>query len=166
MTLALARIDDRFIHGQVSVGWSRKLRADHIILCNDEINGDPWQRRVYSSTVAPPVKVSVVDRSGAAELLSAPAADIGERVILLVGGPVDMLDLVRRGVEIAEVNVGGMHYARDKREMLEFVYVDRTDLTALRRLLSAGVGLCAQQVPGSRTWRIDEQMLAEVEENL
>lgn len=166
MTLALARIDDRFIHGQVSVGWCRKLRADHIILCNDEISADPWQRRVYASTVAPPVKVSVVDRAGAAELLRDGGGTDRERVILLVGDPRDMLDLIRRGLRVDEVNVGGMHYSRGKRELLDFFYVDRSDLAALRGLLGDGVALCAQQVPGSRRWRIDVGMLAEAEESL
>ena len=31
MPLLLARIDDRFIHGQVTVGWCRKLEHDHIV---------------------------------------------------------------------------------------------------------------------------------------
>ena len=32
MNLVLARIDDRFIHGQVTVGWGQRLRPDLILL--------------------------------------------------------------------------------------------------------------------------------------
>ncbi len=164
MPIVLARIDDRFIHGQVSVGWGRRLRPDHIVLCNQEIAADPWQCRVYGSSVTPPVRVSIRDCCGAAALLDEGAEAAGlvdagagerERVILLVGSPADMLALLRRGLRVREVNVGGMHHARGKREMLEFVYVDRGDLNAFRQLLDAGVRLFAQQVPGSRRHEID-----------
>jgi len=165
LDLVLARIDDRFIHGQVSVGWARKLRAERIILCNDAISGDPWQRRIYASAVAPPVEVDVLDRARTAAVL-ADGAPGGDRTILLVGGPADMLDLLDGGMRPAEVNVGGMHYAAGKSEMLEFVYVDRSDLNSFRRLLAAGVSLVAQQVPGGRRWPIDEPMIAAAEERL
>ena len=32
MPVVLARIDDRLIHGQVTVGWSEQLRPDRILL--------------------------------------------------------------------------------------------------------------------------------------
>ena len=37
MPVVLARIDDRLIHGQVTVGWSEQLRPDRILLANNAI---------------------------------------------------------------------------------------------------------------------------------
>ena len=42
MSVALARIDDRMIHGQVTVGWGRQLQPDTILLANNVIASDPW----------------------------------------------------------------------------------------------------------------------------
>ncbi len=167
MPVVLARIDDRFIHGQVTVGWSRKLQPDSIILCNDQIAADPWQSRVYASSVPPQMKVSILDRESTA-LLLAPGGfrDRSENVILLVGSPTDMRDLHRRGLPIDEVNVGGMHYMKGKRELLEFVYVDRRDLMALRALHDDGVRLMAQTVPGVKAIELDGDLLAEMENTL
>ena len=36
MPILLTRIDDRLIHGQVVVGWAQALKADHIVVINDE----------------------------------------------------------------------------------------------------------------------------------
>lgn len=165
MALVLARIDDRFIHGQVIVGWSRRLNPDRIVLCNDRIAGDPWQRRIYASSVPPEMKVSVLDRAEAADLLANGGAG-AEDVILLVGSPADMCDLQRRGLEFGEVNVGGMHYDKGKSELLDFVYVDRADLNDLRELLDAGVRLTAQTVPGGRAVRLDAASLDAMEARL
>ncbi len=167
MPLVLARIDDRFIHGQVIVGWSRKLRPDRIILCNDRIAADPWQSRVYASSVPPEMQVSVLDREATVRLLSDDnGAANGEDVILLVGSPADMRDLHDRGLALGEVNVGGMHYVKGKSELLEFVYVDRGDLNAMRALDEQGVRLSAQTVPGGRAVMLDADLLANMEQVL
>ena len=66
MPVVLARIDDRLIHGQVTVGWSERLRPDRILLANNAIAADTWQTRVYSSTVPPHIQVSILPVAKAA----------------------------------------------------------------------------------------------------
>lgn len=166
MAIVLARIDDRFIHGQVTVGWSQKLRPTRIVLCNDEIAADPWQVRVYGSSVPPCIRVEVLGCAAAAAALGRAEDDRDDRTILLAGSPADMHDLISRGLRLGEVNVGGMHYVKGKQELMSFVYVDRTDLDVFRSLLAKGVRLAARQVPGSRETLIDLTLLAAMEERL
>ena len=161
MPVVLARIDDRLIHGQVTVGWSRQLRPDWIILANNAIAADAWQSRVYASTVPPEIKVSILPVSRAAAELGNPQ-HLDERILLLTGSAEEMNELVRIGAPVAAVNVGGLHFAAGKREMLPFVFVNETDLRALNRLLDMGTMLWAQQVPGGREYTLDRQRLAEM----
>ncbi len=164
MGIVLARIDDRFIHGQVTVGWSQKLRPHRIVLCNAEIAADPWQSRVYRSSVPPRIAVDILSPEAAAAALADGAP--GERVILLAGTPLDMHDLLARGLLLEEVNVGGMHWVKGKEEMLPYVYVNRTDLDVFRAFLGRGVRLAARPVPGARETEIDLPLIAALEERL
>ena len=168
MPLVLARIDDRLIHGQVSVGWSRKLQPHRIVLCSDEIAADPWQSRVYATCAPPGTAVSVLDRAEAVAAFGPAAAgfDPDERTILLTANPRDMADLRRRGVDLPDVNVGGMHYAKGKVELLEYVWLDREDVSWLRYLVQAGTRLSAQTVPGSREVDLDDEVLDAVDGRL
>lgn len=168
MRIVLARIDDRFIHGQVTVGWGQALRPDHIILASNEIAADPWQSRVYRSAVTPSIRVSILSTSEAAAALRTAAEPFGDRTtgLLLTGNPGDMLFLHRHGRPLDEINVGGMHYEEGKREVLPFVYADARDLRAFRAFLAAGVTLSARQVPGGRATPIDERLIRETEERL
>ncbi len=168
MNLVLARIDDRFIHGQVTVGWGQRLRPDLILLANDEIAGDPWQARIYASTVPPDVSVQVLSLQEAAATVLDPASDFAhhERVFLLTGSPSDMHALVAMGVPLERINVGGMHFDSGKQEMLPSVYVDRDDLVVFRTLLRRGVRLAAQAVPGGRETLLDDGLLAAMEARL
>ena len=35
--IAMMRVDDRLIHGQVAVMWSKNLQVDRILVANDQI---------------------------------------------------------------------------------------------------------------------------------
>jgi len=163
MPVILARIDDRLIHGQVTVGWSERLSPDRILLANNAIAADPWQTRVYASTVPPDVEVSILPVSKAAASISEPD-NLNERVLLLTGSAEEMAELVRIGIPIKEINVGGLHFGPGKREMLPFVYVDRQDLKAFARLLEMGMTLSAQQVPGGREHFLDQEQIRQMGE--
>ncbi len=163
MPVVLARIDDRLIHGQVTVGWSVQLRPDTILLADNAIAADSWQSRVYASSVPPHITVSILSVARAAAVLAEPPAE-AERLLLLTGGPSEMAELVRLGAPLRQVNVGGLHFGAGKKEMLPFVYVDQQDLKALRRLLDLGVTLTAQQVPGGREFPLELEDLRRMEE--
>ncbi|MEZ4387701.1 MAG: PTS sugar transporter subunit IIB [Candidatus Krumholzibacteriia bacterium] len=168
MKLVLARIDDRLIHGQVTVGWGHKLNPDHIVLACDEVALDPWQARVYAMSVPPQVAVSVMTVAEAARLLGDPdRADLQDRrVMLLTGSPRDMQRLVAAGVPVRQVNVGGMHYARGKRELVPDIYVDRDDLLALRSIGECGLELLVQAVPGGQATALEPAQLRALEDRL
>ena len=163
MPVVLARIDDRLIHGQVTVGWSEQLRPDRIMLADNAIAADPWQMKVYASTVPPDISVSILPVSKAAATLADPQI-AAERVLLLTGSAEEMAELVRIGAPVPEVNVGGLHFGPGKREILPFVYVDSQDVTAFRRLREMGMTLAAQQVPGGRKYLLDDYQIQEMGE--
>ena len=168
MRLILARIDDRFIHGQVTVGWGQRLRPDLIILASDEIAGDPWQTRVYCSAVPRHMAVSVLGLSDTAAMVrsSADRPDRKKRAILLTGSPADMHTLVTLGASFERVNVGGMHFSSGKVELVPSIFVDGRDLHEFHALIDNGVRLVAQAVPGGRELVIDEAMLSAAETRL
>lgn len=44
MPVVHMRIDNRLIHGQVTVTWASSLNADHMVVCNDKVAVDPIQK--------------------------------------------------------------------------------------------------------------------------
>ncbi len=162
MALVLARIDDRLIHGQVTVGWATHLKPDRILLANNEIAADDWQCAVYSSSVSPDMQVSILSMAEAAAFLMSPDHK-HEKIILLTGSAGEMAGLAGMGVNLKKVNVGGLHFGTGKKEMLPYVYLDRLDFNPLNQLLEKGFKLSAQQVPGGLQHNIDKVSLAEME---
>ena len=50
--ITFARVDDRLIHGEVVTAWVPTYRINHIIIVDDTVARDPFQRRVLK-TLAP-----------------------------------------------------------------------------------------------------------------
>ncbi|HFE52593.1 MAG TPA: PTS mannose transporter subunit IIAB, partial [Bacteroidetes bacterium] len=72
------------------------------------------------------------------------------RVFVLAEKPDCFLELVKLGLKIDRLNLGGMHYEDGKRRVTDYLYVDDHDVEVLRRLHELGIALQAQDVPGSR----------------
>jgi PTS system mannose-specific IIB component len=155
----LVRIDDRLIHGQVTVAWGTWLEPDRIVLANDEVAGTPWRRDLYAGTDTLGAAVSIVS---IAELGGA-ARDgrwEDERVIVVLESPRDLLRALDEGVRVPEANVGGMHFSPGKRELLPYVYVSEEDVRTLEALSARGTRLTAQDVPQSGPVNLMEFMAA------
>ena len=146
MAFVLVRIDDRLIHGQVTVAWGTWLKCDRIILVNDEVARTPWKRDLYAETDSLGTAVTVL---AADDFLRGVEADAWarERALVVVESPRDLAELVSGGLRIDEANVGGMHHAPGKRELLPYVYVDDEDVDAMREIVGLGIRLEARDVP-------------------
>jgi len=142
----LVRIDDRLIHGQVTVAWGAFLSPDRIVLVNDEVACCDWRCGLYEETDAMGVAVSILSVDDFAARLEAGEWK-DEKVLLVVESPADLLRIMRSGLPVAVANVGGMHHAKGKRELLPYVYVDDGDVAALKEILASGTRLEARDVP-------------------
>ena len=85
MTLALVRVDDRLVHGQVVVAWSRHVDAARYLVVDDALAASDFERLLVSQSAAPlAVEIAGVERG--VELARAEESRAGH-AILLVRGP-------------------------------------------------------------------------------
>ena len=155
MTLALYRIDDRLIHGQVVVGWGQPLDVSFIVLVDDEVASSDWEQDLYRMGVPPQIEVIFASVDQAATQLANWDAD--SRVGILLVGDVDTaLALATRVPGIKRFNVGGVHHRAGRKERLRFVYLTDDEAAKLRQLAAHGVEVTAQDVPTARAVPIGE----------
>lgn len=148
MSLEMVRIDDRLIHGQVVVGWCPDIEPDRLILCDDEIASCDWESEIYQDA-APEYETSVCTVEGTARLLGDDKTK-KECIFLIVSSPAVLVRLMKRGIKIERVTVGGMHYQEGKRKIANYVFIDDTDLEHFRYLVRNNVTLEARDVPTCR----------------
>jgi len=155
MTLALYRIDDRLIHGQVVVGWGHPLNVTFIVLVDDEVRSSDWEQDLYRMGVPPSIEVRFASVDEAARELSAWEAD--PRVGILLVGDIDTaVALAERAPQVRRFNVGGVHHRTGRTERLRFVYLSEDEARKLRALAARGVEVTAQDVPTARAVPVGE----------
>jgi PTS system mannose-specific IIB component/fructoselysine and glucoselysine-specific PTS system IIB component len=149
MSIALARIDDRLIHGQVVIGWGVPLRVGLIVVVDDAVAANDWEQEIFRMAVPGTVEVEFAGRDQAARRLRAWSAD-PRQVFVLTSDPDSMAELVAAGEGlISRVNLGGIHAGPGRRERLRYVYLSDAELNTLRRLEAGGTVVTAQDVPGA-----------------
>jgi PTS system mannose-specific IIB component/fructoselysine and glucoselysine-specific PTS system IIB component len=149
VTLALARVDDRLIHGQVVVGWGRPLGARFIVLVDDTVRASAWEQELYRLAVPPDVEVMFagVDEAAAAMEGWVARPDVG---ILLTADVGTMAALHARAAgRLASVNLGGIHHRPGRSQRLPWIFLSDDELQRLRSLAAAGVRVTAQDVPAT-----------------
>jgi PTS system mannose-specific IIB component len=149
MPLCLVRIDDRLIHGQVSVAWVKVLSPDRIVVADDKVAATGWERDAYLNAAPRGLKVTVLSLAGALDFLRTEVPQ-DEKVILLTSSPADLLKLVEGGLNVKEVNVGGVHFREGRRKLLPYLYLDSEDEDSLRGLAKRGIRLEARDVPTAK----------------
>jgi len=151
--LLLARIDDRLIHGQVVHGWGGPLRPTWIGVVSDSLRADPGRAGLYLFA-APEGARAVALSISEALLPSTLATTEAERAFLLFPGPEEPLRLKEGGFPLHEVNVGGLHHAEGKVQVLPYVYLSPTEREMLLALERLGVRLTAQDLPTNPARRL------------
>lgn len=150
MSIVLFRIDERLIHGQVVVAWGGALHPDRIVVVDDELAVSAWEQELYVLGVPDEVTAEFASVEDARTRIDAWRAS-ADRVIVLARDVATMLRLGRGGLLNGdEINVGGIHHAPDRREVLPYVFLSDREAIGLRELAAQGAEVSARDLPAAR----------------
>ena len=145
LTIGLARIDDRLIHGQVATRWTKESRVTRIVVVNDDVAKDTVRSTMLKSVAPPGVTAHVVPVDKMIRVYNNPEY-AGERMMLLFTNPTDVVRLSDAGVTFESINIGGMAYKDGKKMITSAVAVDDQDIDAFKTLDAKGIELDVRKV--------------------
>ncbi|MCD6188065.1 MAG: PTS sugar transporter subunit IIB [Desulfuromusa sp.] len=154
MALVLARIDNRLIHGQVLEAWVPFVRADCIVVANDEIAGNPLQKMMMQASVPSRMQVEIGTIAEATLLFNSTQLN-RRRILLLFGTTADAVRAYQGGLIYNRLNLGNLQAYKGKARFSCTLFLDPADLDNLALLDQAGVKITARCIPadGERPWR-------------
>lgn len=164
MSIALYRIDDRLIHGQVVVGWGQPLNLRFIVLVDDDVAASEWEQELYRMGVPPEMTVHFLSVADAARDLPALQSDARPGIVLV--GDIDTMSrlVAQAHGSIHSVNVGGVHHSPGRVPRMRFVFLSPAEEAGLRAIQRMGVDVTAQDVPSARAVPLEELLAATLEE--
>ena len=157
MKINLVRIDDRLIHGEVVTAWTPTMRGNRIMIVDDDVVRDTFNVRVVKALAPAGTKVIVYSVEKAAEKLMVPGVE-GERIIILAKTPTTFSRLVKAGVPLKEVNLGGAGIRGERQPFINNVALSPEEVLACEEMQKAGVHVYYQLVPEQGVIEIDDAL--------
>lgn len=152
--ILLTRIDNRLVHGQVGVTWTKTIGANLLVVADDAASEDALQQQLMSVTAkSSGAGIRFFSIQKTADIIGRAAPN--QKIFIICKTPHDVRRLVEAGVELKDVNVGNMHFSDGKRALSKKVYVDDRDMEDLKFLASKGINVFIQDVPGDTKQTIE-----------
>jgi mannose/fructose/N-acetylgalactosamine-specific phosphotransferase system component IIB len=151
------RVDDRLLHGQVTVGWRQHLQPDEIWIVDNLVRADPFLSDVLCMAAPTDVTVRVYSVAEAISAWSArspgPCARLG--ILLLVKSPQVALALAESGLVFRHLNIGNIAPMPGSRRVFRTISLAPQHIAALDALTQRGVSITFQLTPDDS--RVDWQ---------
>ncbi len=145
--IALVRIDERLVHGQVLVGWVPHLHARRVVVADDEASRSPLARAAMTLALPPGVE-GEVQPATALDWGGLAASEVPSLVV--VRSPADAERAFVAGMtpdRAPVLNLGNVHYSQGRRQITPSIVLSGPEIDALRRLAAAGFRIEARAVP-------------------
>ncbi len=145
------RVDDRLIHGQVALVWTKKLNAKAIVVANDHASKDNIQQMTLKMATPENVKLAIKSMQDAVQLINNPKAK-DMRIFVLVNSICDALFLSENIDDIERINIAnvgrfdGVDEA-EKSKLSSTILLSKSEQVALEQLLASNRKVVHQIVP-------------------
>lgn len=148
--ISMIRIDDRLVHGQVAVKWSKELGISRIVVVSDSIAQNEIQVSALKMAGPSGVKVAVLSLEKAIAILNDPRSE-QLKILVVTNEPKYVAGLVPKLKEKPMLNMA--NYGRiggslsDKEKITETVYLSEEDKETLKEIFDAGYDFSYQPLP-------------------
>lgn len=142
----ILRVDNRLIHGQVIVGWAKTLNLNKIVVANDDLAHDRIKLQMLKFAI--PQELSV-DFFTVEEALEAYRRGEWQKMdtMLLVKYPRDAYELVKKGLKVSRINIGGLYMEEGCQMIAENIAITKGDKEYLEKLIGHGIELEGRALP-------------------
>lgn len=149
--IKMMRVDDRLIHGQVAVMWSKELGVERIIVASDVVASNSLQVSALKMAAPAGIKAAILPIEKAVGILNDPRSE-AMKILVISNNPEDLLKVLQGIKERPVLNVA--NYGRigggdlsSKTKVSESVYVTEHDREVIEKLKETGVELIHQPLP-------------------
>jgi len=151
------RVDERLVHGQIVMMWSKVLSLEGIIVANDEVAKDPTQQSSLKLAVPSNIKIVIRTIEGARKLLK--DSRIAKMNVLVLTKTIADAAAVTEDFESVDfLNIGNVGKGTDekKQKWTNTVFVTDQEIDAAKQLAQRFPEVNIQNVPADTRHSLSE----------
>lgn len=153
MAIVHIRIDDRLIHGQVAMIWTNSLGATRIMVVDDDASKSELVKMSLKLATPSGVSLSVLTLEKATTRILSGAYE-GQRVLLVIKSPENLLKLIKAGVVVNHANIGNLACKDPAIRYSDSVCMTQAQIETCKQLRKLDVQLTVQLLPTHETCEI------------
>lgn len=145
--IALVRVDNRLLHGQIFEAWLPRLKAGSVLVVDDEAARNPLARAAMD--LATPLGLSMEVRS-IDEVDWAALASSLQSTVVVFRELADLERAIASGLtpqRAPVVNLGNIHFAPDRRAVTPSVFLTQREMDTVCGLARQGFRVEVRTVP-------------------
>ncbi len=140
-------LDDRLIHGQVAISWTRSLGINVLLVVNDQIVNDQTRRNALKIGVPTGVKYGFRSVNEGIKFLNSPESQ-KYKIMVLVNNAIDAEKVISGVKGINELTIGGVR--KNAPYITDNLNLDDQDINALLSLCYNGVSVGMKPTPSDK----------------
>lgn len=144
MSIVLARVDDRLIHGQVMTSWLNYTGANKIVVIDDVTANDAFLTMIIKTLVPANIKTEVVKLNECVEMVE--RFEDHDKVIILAKTPIPYVLMAEHGIQLDKVNIGGMGIKPGRKTIYKNISASDDEIVQLQALLKKHIPVEIQMV--------------------
>ncbi|MCG6534110.1 MAG: PTS sugar transporter subunit IIB [Syntrophales bacterium LBB04] len=150
LDIALVRVDNRLVHGQILEAWVPFIKASCIVVADDEVAGDYFRETVIRMAVPREVELII---SGVEEFARnyTYSRGQGKKTIVLFSSIDDAVKAFSLGFRFEQLNLGNIHHAQSEENgarCSSCVFLNDSDVKNIVSMMdSSGVQVELRRVP-------------------
>lgn len=146
MPIAVARIDQRMIHGIVVNQWFAHIQPKRYMVVDDLVSQDEVQKAAMRLSKPTGTGMSIIDTEKAIHNFKNGNYD-SQKVFLIVREPETLIKFIEAGIEIPRVDLGIMFDAEGKEKISKFISLTNQEKLDIKKIQNQGIPVFIKYVP-------------------
>jgi len=142
--IVLARVDDRLIHGQITIGWLNKIKVDTIIIINKELRTNTFLSEMTKQAAPDNYRTEIFNTEEFIEYYK----NRTKEDILILSKEVKVYENIQTKEEIfSEINIGNIGSKDDSKKIYKNVHINSEEKKSIKNLLEKNCNIYLQMLP-------------------
>ena len=151
--IILARIDDRLIHGQITIGWLKKIKVDSIIIIDEELRKNSFLSKMTKKASPTHLTTEIFSKK---EFIEYYNNDKVEDILVLTKKPENFEKIQNKQKIFNEVNLGNLGPKEDSNKVYKNISLNNQEKISIKNLIESGCKVYIQMIPEDKKTNIEK----------
>jgi PTS system mannose-specific IIB component len=142
--IILTRVDDRLIHGQITIGWLNKINVDTIVIVDEELSKNNFLSNMTKKAAPDKYKVEIFNEES---FINYYRNEKDEKLLVLTKRPQTYEKIQNISSIFEEINIGNIGSKDESIKIYKNIYLNPEEKEAIKNLLKKGCIVYAQLLP-------------------